>query len=77
MIYRTHNHIKRARQCRKKLTPDAKRRAEKLLELIISGDASDEAQEEFDKLMTPGLLEKFAEAFLAISSQREGQGQDE
>jgi hypothetical protein len=55
-----------------KLTPDEKRRVEKLLELVISGDDSNEAQEKFDKLMTPELQRKFGEAFLAMASQREG-----
>jgi hypothetical protein len=43
---------------------DGQQRAERLLELIASGDTSDEAQAEFDRLLTPELHEKIAKAFL-------------
>jgi len=43
---------------------DGQQRAERLLELIANGDISDEAQVEFDRLLTPQLHEKIANAFL-------------
>jgi hypothetical protein len=43
-------------------TSDEKQRAEKILALLTSGDTSDEAQAEFDRLLTPRLHEKFARA---------------
>jgi hypothetical protein len=43
---------------------DGQQRAERLLELIASGDTCDEAQAEFDRLLTPELHEKLVKAFL-------------
>lgn len=51
------------------LTEDEKKRAEKLLELMASGDTSEEAQAKFDELMTPELHEKFGHAILAIGGE--------
>jgi hypothetical protein len=48
------------------LTKNQKRRATRLLELMSVGGLDDEAQAEFDRLMTPKLQLLFAEAILAI-----------
>jgi hypothetical protein len=53
-----------------KLTEIEKRRAIRLLELLSMGEQDDEAQSEFDWLVTTELQLLFAKAILAIANKQ-------
>jgi hypothetical protein len=58
------------------LTPEEKKPSERILEIIASGDVSDEAQDEFDRLMTPALQRKIGTAILELRKKQERTGQE-